>query len=308
MANASQNRMVRAYTTLALLLISLAVVGCGAGGAGESHHTSLYTTRIDGGEPELLRSDPELAHWGAAWSPDGSKLVFTLSTPGGDQGELYLANPDGTGLTQLTQNGRSNYLPAWAPDGQTLSFISQEGDDTDTAEVYTIRVDGSDERRLTDNDAWEYGTSWSPDGSIIVFGSERGGEWQIYTMDADGGKQGPLPHPSHGNAPVWSPDGSQIAFTSNRDGDDDIYVMAADGCDQRNLTASEEWDQSPAWSPDGRRIAFASGRDGAPGIYIMDADGGSVLSVLSGGGLEADLARWSPDGSRLVFHGAQVEE
>jgi Tol biopolymer transport system component len=300
--------MVRAGTTLVLLLISLAVVACGAGKAGESLHTSLYTVQIDGGELGLLRSDPELAHWGAAWSPDGSRLAFTLSTPGGDQGDLYLANAGGTALTQLTNNGRTNYLPAWAPDGQTISFISQEGDDTATAEVYAIRVDGGDEVRLTDNDAWEYGTSWSPDGSTIVFGSERGGEWQIYTMDADGGNQVPLPHPAHGNAPVWSPDGAQIAFTSDRDGDDDIYVMDADGSNQRNLTRNEDWDQSPAWSPDGSQIAFTSGRDGIHGICVMDAGGGAAVSVVSGGGLEPGIARWSADGSRLVFHGAQVEE
>jgi TolB protein len=114
--------------------------------------------------------------------------VFSVWTEGSDDVPLFLSNTDGSGLTQLTHNGRQNYLPAWSPDGMRISFIFQIGD-TRTAEIYTIGVDETNEAQLTENDAYEYGTSWSGDGETIVFVSERGGEWQIYTMDSDGDNQ-----------------------------------------------------------------------------------------------------------------------
>ncbi|MGH7516250.1 MAG: TolB family protein [Gemmatimonadales bacterium] len=44
------------------------------------------------------------------WSPDGSRILF----PSGDQ--LFLVNPDGTGLTKLTATDRiadANNAVAW---------------------------------------------------------------------------------------------------------------------------------------------------------------------------------------------------
>jgi Tol biopolymer transport system component len=34
--------------------------------------------------------------------------------------------------------------------------------------------------------------TWSPDGSQIAFLSDRNGQWEIWTMNADGGNQQPL--------------------------------------------------------------------------------------------------------------------
>jgi hypothetical protein len=44
-----------------------------------------------------------------AWSPDGTKIVFGA-------GDLYVINPDGSGLTNLTNTkGRSEESPSWQP-------------------------------------------------------------------------------------------------------------------------------------------------------------------------------------------------
>jgi Tol biopolymer transport system component len=82
---------------------------------------------MNANQQTIILEDTVKNYWGAAWSPDGSQLVFSIWTEGSDDVPLFLANADGSGLTQLTQNGRQNYLPAWAPDGITISFISQLG-------------------------------------------------------------------------------------------------------------------------------------------------------------------------------------
>ena len=65
----------------------------------------------------------------------------------------------------------------------------------------------------------------------ILFWSDRDGDFDLYTMNADGsGDAVNLTLNDAGDAwGVWSPDGSMIAFESDRDGHRKIYVMNADG-------------------------------------------------------------------------------
>jgi TolB protein len=216
---------------------------------------------MDGHTQIILLSDSQQGYWGPAWSPDGTRLAFSITTSG-IAGELYLASPDGSELMQLTNNGRTNYLPAWSSSGEVISFISQEG----------------------------------------VFGSHRTGDWQIYIMDSDGSNQQPLSIPANGNAPVWSPDGLRIVFTSDRDGDDDIWVMNADGSNQVNLTQNAAWDDQPRWSPNGTSIAFTSDRDGTANIFVMNIDGSEAKNLTSDLTTGVGIPVWSPDGSYLIFH------
>src|SRR2546427_4342073 len=47
------------------------------------------------------------------WSPDGTKIVFATNRDGNY--ELYIINPDGTGVTRLTSNTVSDREPSWQP-------------------------------------------------------------------------------------------------------------------------------------------------------------------------------------------------
>jgi WD40-like Beta Propeller Repeat len=52
---------------------------------------------------------------------------------------------------------------------------------------YIINADGSGRTALTRNPAVDVEPGWSPDGKKITFSSDRdGGDYDIYTMDADG--------------------------------------------------------------------------------------------------------------------------
>ena len=65
----------------------------------------------------------------------------------------------------------------------------------------------------------DYSPAWSPDGSKIAFQSNRDGNWEIYTMNADGSNQTNISNNDFDDgSPSWSPDGSKIAFNTVRDG------------------------------------------------------------------------------------------
>jgi len=137
----------------------------------------------------------------------------------------------------------------------------------------------------------------------IAVSSNRDGNWDIYTMNADGTDLRRVTrHSSHDIRPVQSSDGSEIVFTSTREGNYEIYKMLADGTDVRRLThdSTSDWTTQGSWSPDGSRIAFTTHRDGNYEIYKMRANGSDVRRLTNNSAADLDPS-WSPDGSQIVF-------
>ncbi len=59
--------------------------------------------------------------WQAAWSPDGTRVAFQSRRDGPD-GDVYLMEPDGSGVRRLTSDG--GFQPAWSPDGRYLVYCT----------------------------------------------------------------------------------------------------------------------------------------------------------------------------------------
>jgi hypothetical protein len=130
--------------------------------------------------PTALTSGAPNGH--PAWSPDGSRIVFT-SLRDGDR-EIYVMNADGTGQTNLTNSpGSDDNFAAWSPDGSTIAFFSERDGNP---EIYVMAADGSNPLRLTRSPADDVDPSWSPDGREIVFTSGSGADTDLYVMQADG--------------------------------------------------------------------------------------------------------------------------
>ena len=69
---------------------------------------------------------------------------------GGD--EIFVMNPDGTGIEQLTANTVADEEPALSPDGKKIAFAHegvQSSNLQDDAEVYLMNVDGSGQLNLS---------------------------------------------------------------------------------------------------------------------------------------------------------------
>jgi Tol biopolymer transport system component len=62
-----------------------------------------------------------------SWTPDGKHIVFSSIPAGQDSSDIYIMDPDGTNVQQLTHGvlGRFNYnqFPSVSPDGQQILSV-----------------------------------------------------------------------------------------------------------------------------------------------------------------------------------------
>jgi TolB protein len=237
----------------------------------------IYTLNPDGSDMSKLGDgrDP-------AWSPDGSRLAFTINAPGLG---IALMNADGTDRTELTHDVAYAQSPSWSPDGTKIAFAAQDG-------IYVMSADGTDIHRVGRYTGplacADFEPSWSPDGTTIAWAVLcDGGGLGIWTVRSDGSGLSTVVDERSGlsafNYPTWSPDGTLLAFEGGRPVYGEapgpilemgIYVVGADG---NGLTKLAEGTQ-PAWSPDGTKIAFLRDLD----LVVMSEDGSQVTQVTSG--------------------------
>ncbi|HEX5883302.1 MAG TPA: S9 family peptidase [Pyrinomonadaceae bacterium] len=109
--------------------------------------------------------------------------------------------------------------------------------------------------------------------------------------------------------PQISPDGQWVAYTvSSADTKTDkstshIWMVNIDGSNNRQITFSNESENSPRWSPDGTYLSFTSSRPGKTRgnqVWLMDRRGGEATQLTE---LKGRLQghEWSPDSKRLAL-------
>jgi TolB protein len=116
----------------------------------------VYMMDIEGTNLRRLTFDGEY-NASPRWSPRGDRITF-VSNRSGEGFQIYLMDPNGSGLQQMTSVG-TNEDPAWSPDGRHLVFTSTRGG---RKEIYVMHADGSGQKRLTQNAFSNFAPDWSP--------------------------------------------------------------------------------------------------------------------------------------------------
>ncbi|HKP28591.1 MAG TPA: hypothetical protein VJU15_04285, partial [Gemmatimonadales bacterium] len=168
---------------------------------------------------------------------------WSVETPTGPTHELKFEATQGTWMSL-----------SMSPDGRSIIFDL-------LGHIYELPVEGGTAKRLTDGRSWNLFPRVSPDGRSIAFSSDRSGQFEVWTMDRQGGS---LRNVSAARDRSW----------------DNLY--------------------RPAWSADGQRIYAAGQGDGAPSQLIaFDLRGGRQVLVRGGPGMSSPEPE--THGSRVFY-------
>lgn len=263
---------------------------------------------------EMYLPQPTSGPSAAAWSPDGTELVYSM------QGSLWRQRLGATEARQLTSGPGYDYQPDWSPDGKTVVYASYRND---AIELRLLDVASGRDTALLADSAVNVEPRWSPDGRRLAWVSTAyQGRFHIFTAAVADGRMGAiarltedhdsgLPRYYYGAfdqylSPTWSPDGSEILLLSNRGhiwGSGGFWRMpSTPGAAMHEVRFEEtNWKARPDWSRDGRRVVYSSylGRQWNQ-LWLMTADGGDPFQ-LTYGEFDATAPRWSPDGRRVVY-------
>jgi len=137
-----------------------------------------------------------------------------------------------------------------------------------------------------------------PAAGKIAFTSDRKGNFDIYTMDEDGGHvENIIKHPAIDTDVSWSPDGSMIAFSRWRSG---IYIVSIN--EQKLKPVTDSTGICPLLSPNGTKLAFVEEPIAFTlWLCVMDIDGKSRKRLIQLHDLNDEPHTWSPDGRQIAF-------
>lgn len=231
--------------------------------------------------------------------------------------DIYLIQPDGTGLTPLFVSPEPDSDPAFSPDGRTIAFRSRRDG---SSEIFLAAADGSgawvnvigDPADSADD---EFFPVWHPEGTLLALvtdrflppiGNCRGilGVHHLGFLALDGALS--IQHfddlPGEQNSLAWSADGERLAFSSICAGEEtQLYFWDRATREVTPLSEPGANAFDPAFSPDGKWLAFASDREGAVNIFLLDLATGAVRNLTQSAFTDSHPT-WSPDSQWVAFN------
>ena len=272
-------------------------------------HWQVWVANSDLSGARKLTRGRSVGGW-AVWSPNGRRLAFQSDFQGSQANRtpkhstnLFVMNPDGSGVKRLTDSRGVSGDAAWSPSGRRIAFDSDRGSRRRFSAIYVMQANGRKLRRVTKprHPFSDYKPRFSPDGTHLVFTRTRGtadfGPAALFTVRLDGsGLRQLTPYALHADDSDWSPDGKRIVFEGYPNGPyGDIYTVSATGGAHINITHDTTGQADPVWSPDGQKILFLDNGFvngvGRTGLATMSPDG-SNRHFISSKNVEAHQPDW----------------
>jgi len=287
LAHTFANDIVEALTGTKGIFMSKIAMSCDRTGKKE-----IYIMDFDGTNVKQITSHRSIA-FAPAWSPDGTKIAYSLFTRRGDNIkniDLYEFNFATKTIRMLSNRKGINSGAAYSPDGTrialTMSFLGNP-------EIFLFDTSSRTVERMTNSFGFDVDPAWSPDGKQLAFVSSRTGMPMVFNLNIDGSKIQRLTYAGRYNAtPNWSPKNSKLVFSGWIDNRFDVFTINSDGSNIERLTKNQGNNEDPFFSPDGNFVAFSSNRTGQQNIYVMNIDGTYVRRLTYGLG-NCVAPKWS---------------
>ncbi len=173
----------------------------------------LFLCRPDGSQVRQLTQTPEHNEFLAQFSHDGKRLLYRRmprreqidNSAHGTQGELVLANSDGTQPVALGKPGEFPWA-SWSPDGRQFASLSIQG-------ITIVDVASRKVVRTLARKGFFQQMTWSPDGQWLCgVANSFGASWSIARMNLATGETTAI-NRIDCCTPDWFPDSRQVIFS-----------------------------------------------------------------------------------------------
>ncbi len=210
-----------------------------------------------------------------------------------------------------------------SPDGKWLAISHNDTRDTSSKSyksvVYVVPVKGGTPRRITP-EVPSFWHGWNPDGKTLVYCAERQGNYDVYSIDLNGGKEKRLTDTEGlDDGPEYSPDGKYIYFNSYRTGHMQIWRMQPDGSNPEQMTTDAYSNWFPHPSPDGKWLVYIAytteqkqnhpfGKEVV--LRLMNLETRKIKDltpVFFGGQGSINVPSWSADSRKVAFVSYEVK-
>jgi TolB protein len=246
------------------------------------------------------------------WHPDNYLIVNS-------NGKLHTLDIASKNLTELNTGFaiECNNDHGISPDKKWLVISHNDRSDPSPksykSAIYILPVAGGQPKKVT-SEVPSYWHGWSPDGKKLAYCAERNGNYDIYTIDVEGGAEKRLTETEGlDDGPDYSADGKYIYFNSYRTGHMQIWRMLANGSMPEQLTFDENSNWFPHPSPDNKWIVYIAytsdekqnhlfGKNVK--LRLMDLNSKAIKDitpVFYGGQGTINVPSWSPDSRRIAF-------
>ncbi len=233
-------------------------------------------------------SDPQL-------SPDGEKLAYVVKEINEDleyQSHLFILDISTRNSVKWTSGASLDFHPRWAPDGQSLLFLSNRSGDN---QVWVVSAKGGEPQKLTSVNGGVSQPSWNHDGTSILY---------TFTKELANDVKNEKPKPIVIDQLRYKADG-KTAFT--HESHQQVAVIQVSGRKEKQITSGKADHLYSTWTPDGSGIVYARFEEDEPGRYrqtkivVHELDGNStVISEFEG---TFSHPSCSPDGRFVAYIG-----
>jgi len=212
--------------------------------------------------------------YGPALSPDGTRLVATVSGDEGGQ-DLWSWDRGRAAATRITFEDGTEVYPVWVPGGRELIFSANPDGNF---RLYRAHADGSGGREpLPDpHEGDEMPQSISADGRwLLTRTSGADGRRSLQVRDLSGSEAPRVVVTAEDSfhSAALSSDAAWIAYDSNESGEWEVYAMPFLAEDGNKVAVSVGGGGMPHWSRDGRNIFYRS----VEGVMVVD------MAIVDGG-------------------------
>jgi TolB protein len=208
------------------------------------------------------------------WSPNQTEIIFSSNRDG--DFEIYRMNPDGTGVTQLTQNNAWDSEPHYYVFGQKIVFTSDRSGNKDIWQM-DLTQPGYPVTQLTTDPGMDFNPAWVFDTGYWMWTSDRDGDLDIW-RDGPGGMSQQTNNPENEDDAVYV--APNLYFSSDKGGTWDV-IRRPWALPDEFFFQSPAKDFAPEVSPMGVWIAFVTNKDGNNEIYRKHLVTGELVRLTN---------------------------